>query len=163
MGAMGGFGRQRAGAFRMEEGRRRGPRCGFKSSDIGVESGRLGCAPDGANSSACSPTAPRLGLWRWLTQRRRVEPHAPPCRRRPGSSVTWQGLGVVSVDADPHTLASYSKTPKKLSIFSKRFGIGLFVKNAFKRDQNAKISRRPGPHLAYRCLALFASLPGTLT
>ena len=39
MGAVGGD-EQRAGAFRMEGGRRRGPRRGFKSLDLGVESGR---------------------------------------------------------------------------------------------------------------------------
>ena len=83
MGAVGGD-EQRAGAFRMEGGRRRGPRRGSKSPDLGVESGRaesggsalsdpraellghepllgrLGLTPDGANSSACSPTALRL-------------------------------------------------------------------------------------------------------
>ena len=60
MEAVGGFGRQRAGAFRMEGGRRRGPRRGFKSPDLGVESG---CAESGG--SALSDPALRY----WATKR----------------------------------------------------------------------------------------------
>lgn len=65
---------------------------------------------------------------------------APPCRRRPDSPVTCQELGVVSVNANPHNLASCSKTPKKWSIFNQSFARGLFFKNVLKRDQNTKIS-----------------------
>ena len=85
--------REEAGGFRMEGGRRRGPRRGLKGLDLGVESGRaevwrlgvkwpntellghrallgrLGRAPDGANSSARRPAAPRLGSWSWMTRR----------------------------------------------------------------------------------------------
>jgi len=52
VGAVGGD-EQRAGAFRMEGGRRRGPRRGFKSPDLGVESDRAE-----SGGSALSDPAP---------------------------------------------------------------------------------------------------------
>ena len=59
MGAVGGD-EQRAGAFRMEGGRKRGPRRGFKSPDLGVESDRAE-----SGGSVLSDPAPSY----WATKR----------------------------------------------------------------------------------------------
>ena len=73
---------RRAVGFRMEGGRRRGPRRGFKSPDLGVESGRAE-----SGGSALSDHAPSY----WATKRywaawaaRRMVPrarHDSPQRR----------------------------------------------------------------------------------
>ena len=59
--------------------------------------------------------------------------HAPTCRRRPRSSVTWQYLGVVSLDAEPHISASCAKTPKN-GLFSENVLALVFFEKLFSKE-----------------------------
>ena len=71
--------RERAGAFRMEGGRRMGPRRGFKSPDLGVESGRAESGGSALSDPASSYWATKRCWAVWAARRmvpiaRRVVP-----------------------------------------------------------------------------------------